>query len=135
MENNNSGFLWNEGYSVKSKKFDGHHKKLFELINSLDKIIKTHGNSDELKEVKNELLNYTEYHFKEEEEMLKEFGAPDFFEHKTQHRFFESKIKDLIVQSEHLNHISVSFAAIKFLFDWLLNHILVTDKKYSRFFE
>ena len=60
--------IWGHTYSIGNDLVDNQHKKLMELINTLHRI--ESGESDEdINDVLNELVNYTVYHFKSEEEL------------------------------------------------------------------
>ena len=132
---------WSQEYSVNIKKIDEQHKKLINVINKLYDGLS--GDSKETflspaKEIINnaiaELTDYTKYHFSEEEALMRNLSYPDYLSHKAKHDDFVLKVIEF-QDSYRKGHILVlSVEIIRFLRDWLLNHILTIDKQYSPFF-
>jgi hemerythrin len=78
------------------------------------------------------LVDYVQVHFTTEEKLLNENDYPYLLSHKQEHDKFIEKVKELY--SRALSGSSrVSIEMLIFLRDWLLNHIIKTDKKYSKF--
>jgi len=122
---------WKETYSVGIETFDNHHRKLFELINGLSKISDSgEAESDVVSKTLKELLEYTKYHFTEEERVLGEFGHPDLAIQKEEHEFFANKVKGYcsyyLAGSEPL-----AADVVEFLHEWLANHIMEKDQHYK----
>ena len=122
-------YPWKENYSVEIESIDNDHKHLFEIINQLFDAI-SHGNAREnLSEFIFQLLDYTKNHFKREENYFAMTNYPETLEHKLQHEFFIDKIETLKKQFDSGDQ-QISVRLMTFLSDWLINHILVSDKKY-----
>ena len=89
---------WKDDYSIGIKTIDEQHKKLIEIAGKLEDMLHT-GESldyyDYIIEAINELKEYTEYHFRYEEEKLKEFNYPELEEHRIQHLYFVNRIGNL----------------------------------------
>jgi len=119
--------IWGHTYSIGNDLVDNQHKKLMELINTLHRI--ESGESDEdINDVLNELVNYTVYHFKSEEELQQKHNYPGYEAHKEIHKQLVSEV------SKNLELLRTGDEAIKeklmiFLTDWLKDHILGEDKK------
>lgn len=120
---------WSDKLSVDIELIDDQHKRLIDLINETSKLIL---NNDTLK-VKNileELLQWTETHFSEEEEMFTGSGYPDVDKHKGEHKYFVDKIKEL--EKDHAkNDPSVSLNILQFLKNWFFYHIEIVDITYA----
>lgn len=124
---------WDDSLSVNVAEIDQQHKKLIDLINELNDAMKRgEGKSVVGKTVYN-LFNYTLIHFKNEEQYFEKFGYPDTEKHKKEHAAFVQKVTDFKDGIES-GKLSLSVGVMKFLRDWLQNHIKGTDKKYSDFF-
>ena len=122
--------VWNPSYSVKVQRCDDDHKKLFALINTLyDAMMKGEGSKVMEKTVK-ELADYTRYHFSQEEALLERTRYSALQSHQMQHREFVSKV-DQFAQDVKANNLAKAPALLKFLTDWLANHIKRTDQLYS----
>ncbi|MBF0187458.1 MAG: hemerythrin family protein [Magnetococcales bacterium] len=79
------------------------------------------------------LLNYTESHFRDEEQEMRRLNYPEMSEHVAQHREFISKIKELNAKLEEGQAMYV--VDMKFyLLDWLFSHINRFDMRYKKFF-
>ncbi|OHD07041.1 MAG: hypothetical protein A2Y41_07050 [Spirochaetes bacterium GWB1_36_13] len=125
---------WNSGYSVKVEELDAHHKKLISLMNALHQALKEGKTRSVLSKIIRELIQYTQFHFGKEEELMKKNGYPDFTAHKKQHDKFVEKISEAQNQFENNEAENLSAGLLTFLKDWLVNHIMIIDKKYSHFF-
>lgn len=124
---------WTEDLSVGVNLFDDEHKRLFELVNNLNQLIMVGDKAAALEKALAGLIDYTKYHFKNEEGIMKKHGYPAFDKHKIEHDKLTAKVEDFYTR---LNEGKANFSLelIKFLQDWLVNHIQGTDKEYKSFF-
>ncbi len=127
--------IWDDiKYGVGLNSIDEQHKKLVDLINKLHDGMLKGASKLILKEIIDEMIKYTKYHFGYEEENMKKFGFPDFDEHKKVHDAFTDKV--ITFQEKYLvGEILLSIEIINFLRDWLLTHIAGTDRKYIELFK
>ena len=125
---------WSDKYAVHVKEFDLQHQKLVTLINDLHDAMKA-GKAKQITElILDELISYTDYHFKAEEKLMKQHAYSAFDAHVGEHKAFVLKVTDfkkLYTQGK----ATLSLDIATFLRDWLVNHINGTDKKYSEFFK
>lgn len=128
-----AGLNWNESFSVNVKDFDRQHKHLFEILNELFLAMKKGKGDDIAAEILKELKNYTISHFKDEERNFEKHNYPEIETQKREHKYFIAQIDKYISELEN-KKIGLSIDILKFLGDWIQNHILVEDKKYSSFF-
>ncbi len=120
---------WNDSFKIGISWVDEQHKVLFGLIN---KLYTTYGKAKskaKLKEVLNDLLDYTIYHFGNEEEVFKKIDYPGTEKHLVQHKRFIDQIKTFR-QEFNAGDVSVALDVVHFLQDWLVTHIQRTDKAY-----
>ncbi len=123
---------WNEIYSVGISEIDDQHKKLIDIINKLFKGF-SEGKADEIiPDIINELINYTEYHFKTEEDLFNKYNLPEKEKHIQSHKQFVEKIK---TWKDNINEKELPYELMDYLKNWLVNHIMKEDKQYSSFFE
>jgi hemerythrin len=126
-------FEWRDKYAVKIEKFDNAHKKIIDMMNELHEIIKLKKDAGAFEKVLNELYNYTKTHFNDEVILMQHYGYPDLENHKAEHDKFISQLDDVKQKlGNSANLLNVQLLYI--LKDWLINHIMVTDMKYSGFF-
>ncbi|MBN1118866.1 MAG: hemerythrin family protein [Bacteroidales bacterium] len=124
---------WREDYSVKNEVIDNQHKKLFALINDLYEAFVTKSDNLGVERIINELSDYTENHFKEEEKLFAFYNYAEAEEHIKEHKIFINTIQE-ITEKYKENPKSFSTRITSFLQKWLINHILETDKKYISMF-
>jgi hemerythrin-like metal-binding protein len=124
---------WSPDYAVDVPQFDGHHKKLFALVDKLYQVMRTGATTEHLKEVFDELLAYTGYHFSAEEAAFDHFGYPQCDTHKVQHAELVREATRLR-QDLEAGKTMVAVDVMEFLRDWLTRHIKGCDRLYSEFF-
>ncbi|MBZ5686164.1 MAG: bacteriohemerythrin [Acidobacteriia bacterium] len=121
---------WDMSYSVKVKKCDDDHRKLFSLIKALHEAMKAGKGAQVLQQILKELADYTKYHFSGEEEMLAKTNYPGLGSHRAQHQQFVKKVEEFR-QDAAAGKLAQTIAVSTFLNDWLVNHIKRTDQQYS----
>ncbi|HAN19103.1 MAG: hypothetical protein A2X13_02585 [Bacteroidetes bacterium GWC2_33_15] len=126
-------FPWKEEYSVKVKEIDDQHKVLIKLLNKLYDAFMKKEHSTIIGDIIQELTDYASYHFGTEEKYFKRFNYKESEKHLSEHKIFTEKVNEFKKEYEK-NKSALTFTIINFLRDWLKNHILISDKKYSDFF-
>ena len=124
-------FAWSEKFSVEVKTLDEHHKKLFELMDKLNTALLERRGREVVGEVLQALLDYTVYHFSEEEKLLEIAKADGIVAHKQLHRDFIDEIKKYKGKADQGMEAFITTTLSKTLNDWLVNHIGRVDKLYS----
>lgn len=125
---------WNDSFKIGIKSIDDQHKVLFELIN---KLYTTYGKSKsktQLKQVLNDLLDYTIYHFGNEEDIFRRINYEGTDKHLVQHKKFIEKIH-AFREEFNAGDVSVALDVVQFLQEWLVTHIQRTDKAYVQTFK
>ncbi len=120
---------WNEKYFTTINSVDQQHEKLVQLINQLYKSFKMGNAHNEIQNYLKELVNYTEFHFGYEERYFAEFSYENITEHLAEHQHFVDKISEF-QQQMIAGKAEVSYQLMRFLKDWLLYHIQISDRKY-----
>lgn len=131
-------FKWDNAYSVKIPLIDEQHKKLFlisEKIHSLFLDFKNDNSKDKqvLLESLFELIQYTNYHFTQEEKLMHSYNYPDIDEHIKEHKSFIKYLNNMDYYNNVENFEEVLENLIAFLSKWIFSHIMNTDFKYSDF--
>jgi hemerythrin len=125
--------VWRDEYSVGIQKIDEQHKMLFNLVNDLHNAMIDGTGKDHLGTTLNKLLVYTELHFKMEENYMEATHYPGYLTHKKEHDAFKAKTLEL-QQEFRSGSVGLTISTMNFLRDWLTDHILGTDQKYSAYF-
>lgn len=122
---------WSDEYITGIDLCDEQHKELFRILDrciDLSKQSKYLDRSDEILQVIDELINYTIYHFDEEEKFMLEMGYKKFFSHKVQHDTFIKQIKEFEASLSDENEEEQIREILKYILDWISEHILIIDK-------
>ena len=127
-------FVWDEKYSVNVKQIDDQHKKLVSYINELDEAINVGEGKEVLEDLLRDLIDYTHTHFATEEKLMIDYGYPGYEKHKKEHDDLTRRVSNMQKKFFEDDSIAVKLHAMKFLRDWLSNHLLGTDKMYIKFF-
>lgn len=123
---------WNDKLSVNIEHIDKQHKLLVDYINELDNSLNTITSREDTTKLITKLIIYAAMHFAKEEDYFDRYNYPDSEMHKKLHIDFEDKMTEF-EDDFKAGKAELSEDILKFLKDWLINHILGTDKKYSDF--
>lgn len=119
---------WQANYALGMAEIDEQHKMLFDIMNRLWDGIVRNARASEMTPMLEELERYTVMHFTEEETFMRSIGYPQIDAHVALHRRFVQKITEEKAKTEQGERTSLEL--LHFLRDWLVNHILVEDKRY-----
>ena len=128
--NNRDKITWQPNYSVGHPILDEQHKKLLRLCNQAIDCM----NSETPEAIAmfhlilNDLANYTETHFKTEEEILARCNYPLIENHKSEHLAYQVRLTDFLLEAT-LGKIDKA-ALTHYLAEWWRDHILCSDKQY-----
>lgn len=125
---------WSERYSVNIEKMDGQHKKLLDLMNSLDDAI--HKGKDEalVAALVTDLNDCVDEHFREEEKLLERLNYPHLGAHKSQHLHF--LVQFHMMNSAHqAGHLELVQIFVQYLKNWFVFHLFSEDRTYGAFVE
>jgi hemerythrin-like metal-binding protein len=125
---------WRDDLSVGLDIIDSEHKKLLGLINNVLAANQCRTGPEFEREALAELLDYTEYHFKREEELMVQSGYRDYEGHKAQHDQMRGQVKLYLKRYEEQGRAVLPEVA-SHLKLWLLQHIAVTDRKLAPYLE
>jgi hemerythrin len=106
------------------------HKEFFSRINAIfAATLKGEARKATMKEMRF-LHKYAIYHFRTEEEIMKRYAYPDYRTHIEQHDIFFGSLAEIQNELEENGHSSSVVLRINAkLVNWLIDHIMKTDKK------
>lgn len=131
-------FQWKDRYNLNIDEIDKQHKKLFEIgarVYDLAILDDSYDHYDEIMVLLNELLEYTEYHFTFEENLMKTYKYDGFGEQHQEHGFYVNKIKSISSKDIDNNQQKTIIEIVDFLSEWISSHILFSDRKYATYFK
>lgn len=120
---------WSDDLAVEIVDIDADHKH---LIAHLDRLFTACHEGQEADLIKHHLLTlygYTHRHFAHEEDVMRKCRFPEVEEHRALHAELISELDDLIEAFDTEPAFELSEKTLSFLQGWLLQHILVDDKK------
>lgn len=129
-----SYLTWDDSYSINQKIVDDQHKTLFNLINRLHDAMILGKSKQIMGTVLQELLDYTVSHFSTEEKFMIRYSYQWYVPHKSEHRKFIDQVTGF-QKGYNEGKLILSLDIMSFLKDWLVNHILKTDKKLGEFLQ
>jgi len=121
---------WKSSYDIGIPSIDLQHRKLADIINDLHDAFTEGRSRNILSTIQERLIDYTIYHFQSEEKLLAQYKYDDLDSQRASHDAFIKRMsgfKARFISGEE----SLSIEMIKFLVDWLINHILKSDKAYT----
>ena len=123
-------FEWNDSYKVEISSIDGQHRNLFGLVDELHRGMVAGTANTVMAEILDRLVRYTVTHFEHEERLMRDAGYPALGGHIAQHKALTSRV--LQFQAEFQSgRVAMSVTLLKFLKDWLSQHIMESDQAYA----
>ena len=111
---------------------DDEHKKIFEIIERTYDVINNPFLADKYDSIVSiiaELKDYTELHFKDEENYMEKIGYEGLAAQKLAHESFVERLAEINMEEVDDSQHEYLCELIDFLLGWLKNHILKMDKK------
>jgi hemerythrin len=124
-------FEWKDEYSVGVKEIDEQHRKLFEIGGRASSLVKNtliSNKYDKILDVISELIDYTFYHFKCEENLMLQAKYRGFFSHKLEHEDFINKVNRIDFKSVDENQSNLIVDILELVLVWIEQHIMEKDK-------
>lgn len=126
---------WNESFSVNNTELDEQNKQWINIHNELHERLMDSQQNDTrsmMSDALRAMLDYAKYHFPAEEGYMDKIGYTESAMHMRLHKDFDNKLyqynRDMLDGEAVL-----STTIMKELENWVMNHILVEDRKYCLF--
>jgi len=131
-DNNEELIEWTPAISAGNQTIDDEHRKLISIINTLYLAIKKGEEFAAIETTYRELMEYTDYHFAHEQELMVSSSYPDYEQHKRQHDTFVEKLEGLFDEYRNGGQQS-GIDLMSLLGSWWTSHINTSDKKLGAF--
>ncbi len=123
--------VFTDEYRTGIELVDREHEMLFQIIAEATNLVKDEmifDKYDEIMAIINRLREYTEEHFGDEEEYMESIGYSGLEAQKRAHQTFITKLREINLDEIDENQQEYLEELMEFLFGWLSNHILRSDK-------
>lgn len=111
------------------REIDEQHRKMTEIVNRLNALIRQGAADDEVARVLDELLEFTTFHFSTERRLMERHGYPELSAHAASHEYLLLELADF---DEKIAGMGKLFQ-LKLTRDWLLQHIIKDDLPLGEF--
>ncbi|MCI6799974.1 MAG: bacteriohemerythrin [Spirochaetia bacterium] len=126
--------VWDDKYLLGIPEIDSQHKKLIEIANELYDIasVSTDKYKQEMGTVLKKIVDYTVYHFSNEEQFMQKYGYAGSAIHKTAHDSFVREV-EYQVNKLSTDDVAAGSKFYEFISNWILTHIAKADKVWAAF--
>lgn len=124
--------VWTDDMAVGIEIIDEQHQELVNHLNNLSAAIDAHDGPGKIGTMLEYLIEYTHFHFSEEEKLMKEKNYSQLEEHIAKHDEFKKELADLEedYREDGPTHRLAEFID-NLMVNWLLKHICKVDKEFA----
>lgn len=120
--------IWDDRFATGVPGVDHDHQHLFAIFNRLEDAVHQAKSKQAIEAILVELAEYTGYHFRREEDFMKEQNWSGYEQHKHAHDGLLEVLGTLIYNFER-GETHIEGVTLSFLEDWLVEHTQVMDKE------
>lgn len=124
-------FQWTDNLGVGVTMIDDDHRVLIDQINMLSDAVGCGGDEILTASVLNILIDYTDYHFGREQQLMENLSYPDMDPHVQEHRLLVKKVKE--IRGDYQRGKALDNDVLTFLKVWLTQHIEKSDQAFGVF--
>jgi hemerythrin len=129
-------YEWDKDLETGYEVIDRQHKQLIDTVNRLKAAKDAGKGPEEIGEIIDFLLDYTDRHFREEEALQQAYRYPDYYVHLRYHEGFRQQVAQLVEQmAEKGPTPELIDTTIQTAGDWLLNHIRGDDFRMAAYIQ
>jgi hemerythrin-like metal-binding protein len=122
---------WSEECAIGIPQIDEHHRELFRSIGALHEALMAGRPSGEVTRLLDFLADYTQYHFREEEELMARHGYVFLPQHRAEHQALVQQVSSW-KQGRAEGQLSLTMQIACSLAEWLRGHVLGSDRAFAR---
>ena len=123
-------FTWKASFELGLPAIDDEHRNFFEILNRCARAAADGASPSTVELLIQELVTYAAHHFKNEEAALERVGYPELAQQRREHQHFARGLE--LLRSQEAPSL---LAALMMARDWLLQHVLGTDRRYVAWIE
>ncbi|MBR9981861.1 MAG: hemerythrin family protein [Desulfatitalea sp.] len=119
---------WKPIYSIGIDKIDNQHRRLIQMATQLEGAVAEQSFTSKMGNTLRFLVDYTSYHFKNEEELMEQIQYSELNEHKALHKQLMTDVRQILMDLRNGKTIS-GVDLVNFLKNWIVAHIEKEDQK------
>ncbi|TVM19859.1 hemerythrin [Oceanidesulfovibrio indonesiensis] len=124
---------WSPRLHIGIGQVDQQHEHLTGLINKLYEAHQAGEDRKALEPIVNEINDYAQYHFSEEQKLMEQYGYPSLEDHKALHDDFIVKSVEYLFDYLNGKEEELSLEMLDYLTDWWVNHISKVDQEMGEY--
>lgn len=125
---------WDDNLTTGIKSIDYEHKMLVERLNAVAEAIEKNLGEGAIAKTLDFLMDYTNFHFSNEEQFISDNGYPGLETQQNQHKQFKNQINQIILEfQEDGADKDIALQIHDFLFVWLKKHIMDVDHQLAQY--
>lgn len=127
---------WTPDLAVHVEKIDDQHKELYRRMNDLIEAVMAGRGKDEIARFAGFLVEYTDFHFRDEETVMQAKNYPGYHAQKSAHDYFRAEVAksaDRVRGGEATSELVVK--VVEDLRDWFSGHIRKMDVELGKFIQ
>ena len=128
-----STVTWTKQMSVGVSALDADHQRLIDLLNVIFTACFAGVGDDYVSKTLDDLIQYTQEHFKREIDLLSAHGFPDCEDHAREHERLVTQLQEKCETARSQLAKGISVEVMEFLRGWLVNHIMERDMVYAAY--
>lgn len=125
---------WDDSLSIGNDQIDDQHKELIQKLKDLSEAY-SHGHEhSKILKTLDFMIDYTDFHFTDEEKLMALHDYPGLEEQKEQHEQFKTTLNNILEDYQDEGPTQSLATSINvFLLNWLVGHIKGVDLKLGQF--
>ena len=129
-----SEIKWDDSLSVGVEQIDEQHKMLIQKLKDLSDAFNQGLEQNKILKTIDFMIDYTDFHFSEEEKLMAENDYPGLAAQKKQHQEFKDTLNHILEDYQDEGPTKALATSINvFLLNWLINHIKGSDVAIGKF--
>ncbi len=111
---------------------DDQHKRIAQYYNNM--VNSFNNELTGMSQILDELINYTSFHFYNEEKFLETINYPEFAGHKKKHMSLLDELKALAAELRLNDSKEIKEKILSISRDWIVFHIMIEDRMYVDYY-
>jgi hemerythrin-like metal-binding protein len=125
---------WQPLFETGVAHIDKQHRELLRILNALERAVAAGSGDEAVVVALSDMTNYTAIHFRTEESYMRAINYPELKHHADIHSELVSRVKVYLDRARCPSGLKAE-ELLAMLTDWLIDHIVVEDKKIARWAE